>query len=134
MKRRKLLLSGTLVLSLVYSCIMIMALVKPAERATVLQKNTLYWLQAGVFKKTSSYASLKETVSTLGFHVHEVYVDELIYLVIEVSIDKDEVLDAMSVLSDHQIEVILKHSELSAEQKKKVDEGQIDAVLTEVMS
>ena len=134
MKRRKLLLTGTLVLSLVYSCMMVMALTDKDERINDSEPCTLYWLQAGVFKKTSSYASLKETVLESGLKVHEISVDDLIYLVVGASLQKQEVLDALNVLSEAQIEVILKQSELNAEQKKKVNEGQVDEVLAEVMS
>ena len=141
MSRRQLLLGCTVVISAIYAVLFyaVFSVGEDRSEPVLLQSinekiDTLYWLQAGVFKEKSSYEQLRKQLSDTGFTVYCIPKDELTVVIINPSANIDEWNLVKQKADGAGIDVIEKQASLNEVQVELWNNKEIEKLLKELVN
>ena len=141
MSRRQLLLGCTVVISAIYTVLFyaVFSVGEDRSEPVLLQSinekiDTLYWLQAGVFKEKSSYEQLQKQLSDTGFTVYCIPKDELTVVIINPSANIDEWNLVKQKADGAGIDVIEKQASLNEVQVELWNNKEIEKLLKELVN
>ncbi len=140
MRKRTMLIGCTLLVSMIYAGGFILLFSQDKSQSVLLvsDKNetsdSLYWLQAGVFKEESSYQNLKSELIEKGADVVCVDVNGLTYVLVSPMSDEITLDQLMNELTASEIDVIKKQAKLNESQKQLFSERQLDELMKELVN
>lgn len=139
MKKRTMLLGCTLLVSLIYAGGFILLFSQDEPQSVLLvseeheTEDCLYWLQAGVFKEESSYQDLKQELAAYGAEVVCASSDDLTYVLVSPTTQKEKLDELMGELTSAGIEVISKQAELDESQKQLLFDNRMEDLMKELV-